>query len=60
MTLNEVSRLYSVKNIAARDQHIKDYIMQKPLVKTRGDGSLLVALLPEDEKNKKSFITMSI
>ena len=58
--MNDVSRLYSVKNVATLDQHIPDYHMPKHAVKLRADGGLLVAYQPEEEKKKRTFINMAI
>lgn len=60
MTLNEVSRLYSVKNLAGLGQHLAEYHVPQPALKARAEGGLLVAYHPEDEKKKRTFINLAI
>lgn len=60
MSLAEVSRLYSVKNMAMGDEHVKLYKMPRYYKESDKDGGDLVKLYPEDEKKKKSFLNIII
>jgi len=58
--LNEVARLYPVKNITTLGQHLSEYRMPRPAVQARAEGGVLVAYHPEEEKKKRTFINMAI
>lgn len=58
MSLAEVSRLYSMKNLSLGDMRSHKTI--KPYITTVKDGCLYVRYVPEEEKNKKSFYNMIV
>jgi len=53
MSLAEVSRLYSVKNLSVGN--IQSLHTVAPYHTTVKDGGVYVKYVPEEEKNKKSF-----
>ena len=58
MSLAEVSRLYSMKNLSLGD--LRSHKSVKPYITTNKDGGIYVRYVPEEEKNKKSFYNMIV
>lgn len=56
MSFKDVSRLYCVKNHFEGEQHLKDYYVVPPEMKTGRDGTVLVALRAENATKRPTFI----